>query len=301
MVSASKRLEAAQAAIEETNRRLAEVSVQRNAALLKDDDETAIKLGAEIDTLRQAARAHGDKIKLLREAAAEEERARRAKEQEALIGRIEAKIEQRDKALEDAAAAIKQLAAASERAIKLGREIMAAWSWQAHDLPVALLTPLSIMTSISHESFRVSYHPRRYGGMDTDPLAGVMLPGAKCPRVEWLEQPDRVRSLLDAVGDASEFAKRFLRTGKSSSVVVETVLHQPIADGAPAPTNGGEGVQRTEAEQRRASLLDRMEELAKDVTPAGEAEYQRVVSAIAAVEAEITATKQMEQQRHAGS
>jgi hypothetical protein len=281
-----ERLAAAQAAIEEANRKLAELDRQRNAALLRDDNVVAIELGVEIANLKLAARAHEDKIKLLREQAAEEERSRRAKEREAEIGKIEAKLDQRDQAMQEVVAAIKQLAVASERATKLGREIVAAWAWQPHDLPAALLSPPSVLTAISHESYRVSYHARRYGGMDTDPLAGHMLPGSRCPRVEWLEQPERTRPMVDVVRDASEFAKRFLRTGKSSSAV--EVVAVPLLT-----MNGGE---RSDAEQRLASLLKKQAELEGDLSLQGEREYQRVVAAIAAVQTEIDAARKMETQ-----
>jgi hypothetical protein len=94
--TATNRLEAAQAAIEETNRKLAELTERRNAALLRDADAEAIRLGTEIDTLHQAAKTHEDKIRLLRAAAAEEERERKVKEREGLIKRIEAKFAERD-------------------------------------------------------------------------------------------------------------------------------------------------------------------------------------------------------------
>jgi hypothetical protein len=296
--SAASRIEAAQAAFTETNSRLAELTEQRDAALLDDDTAAAMKLGVEIANRTLEARAYGDKIRLLREEAAREEQARREKERAAQIGKIEAKIDQRDKAMDEVAAAIKQLATASERAINLNREVIAAWTWHAHDLPAALLTPPAIMAAISHEAYRLSYHPRRYGGMDTDPLAGVMLPGSRCPRLEWMELPEKTKPLLEVVRDASEFAKRFLRTGKGSAAV--DVASQPgTSSAAPMPTmNGGEPVQRSEAEQRLAGLLKQQLELAEDVTPAGEKAYALIVSEIARVQAEIDAARKMEMQGH---
>jgi hypothetical protein len=288
--SAASRIEAAQAAFTEANDRLAELTEQRDAALLADDTAAAMKLGVEIANRTLEARAYGDKIRLLREEAAREEQARKEKERAASIEKIEAKLDQRDKAMDEVAAAIKQLAAASERAINLSREVVTAWTWHAHDLPAALLTPPSIMTAISHESYRLSYHVRRYGGMDTDPLAGVMLPGSRCPRLEWMELPEKTKPLLDVVHDASAFAKQFLRTGKSSSGV-EAVAAPPM----PA-MNGGEPVQRSEAEQRLAGLLKQQLELAEDVTPEGEKAYALVVSEIARVQAEIDAARKMETQ-----
>jgi hypothetical protein len=289
--SAASRIEAAQAAFTETNSRLAELTKQRDAALLADETAAAMKLGVEIANRTLEARAHGDKIRLLREEAAREERVRKEKERAAQIEKIEAKIDQRDKAMEEAAAAIKQLAAAAERAVNLDREIIGAWQWHAHDLPPALLTPSSVMNAIANEFYKCSYHPRRYGGMDVgNPNAGLMLPGSKCPRLEWMELPERTKPLLEVVRDASAFAKQFLRTGKSSSGV-EVVAAPPVL-----ATNGGEVVQRSEAEQRLASLLKQQMELAEDVTPAGEKAYALIVSEISKVQAELDAAKKMEMQ-----
>jgi hypothetical protein len=293
--SASERLASAQAAVEESIDKLCRLNARRNEYLLKDNDAEAAKLAAEIQELQQLADGHRDKVALLKQAAAEEERARRAKEQAALVGRIEAKLELRDKAMDEVAAAVKQLTVASDKAIKLGREIVAAWSWQPHDLSVALLTPPSVLTAISHESYRVSYHPRRFGGMDTDPLAGHMLPGSRCPRLEWMENPARTRPMVDVVRDASEFARQFLRTGKGSATA-GTVQHQPIADDAPAPTNGGEAPQRTDAEVRLAFLLKKQSELAED--PAREAEYHDVVAAIARAQEEVAGEQRIGAQGH---
>jgi hypothetical protein len=292
--SSTERLAGAQAALEQANRDLAELSGKRNAALLQDNTAAAIALGAEIANLKLAACAHEDKISLLRAEAEREEQARRAKERAALIGRIEAKIEQRDEAMAAVAAAIERLAAASERAINLSREVIAAWSWAPHDLVPALLTPPSIMTAIGHEAYRVSYHARRYGGFDVNPNAGIMLPGSRCPRLEWLEQPERIRPMNDVIRDASEFAKNFLRTGKGSAAV-------EAAAPAVFAVSGGAAVQRSTSEQRLSDLLLQQAKAAEDITPAGEQEYLRIVSEIAKVQDEITATKQMETQHHAGS
>jgi hypothetical protein len=285
--SATSRIEAAQAALEESNRKLAELNEQRNAALLRDDNAAAVQFGIEIANLKLSARAEEDRIALLREQATREEQERRAQERAVLIEKIEAKIALRDKELEEVAAAIKQLAAASERAINLSREIVNEWTWQPHDLPPALLTPSSIMTAISHESYRLSYHARRYGGQDTDPLAGVMLPGSRAPTLQLLEDPSRVPSMSETVCNASAFARTFLRTGKGSAVV-EGVQHQAVTNGVPG--------QRTDAEQQLSDLLVQMAKLAEDSSPAGEQRYLELVSQVAAVQAEVAAQQQVERQ-----
>jgi hypothetical protein len=298
--SATGRLEAATAAVEEATRKLAELNVRRNEHLLRDSNVEAIRLQVQIDALNQEVRAHRDKIELLKAEVEREANEKRIREREGQIKRIEFKIAERDKAMEEVASAIKQLAVASERAITVSREIVAAWVWAPHDLPAALLTPPSILTAISHESFRCSYHPRRYGGMDTDPLAGHMLPGSRCPRLEWTEQPERTRPMIHVVHDASEFAKRFLRMGKGSAVVEVVQPQVSKTDDSVSVTNGGNTPQRPEAEARLASLLKKQAELAEDMSPQGEQEYARVVSEIAKAQAEVTAQQQVGAQRHGG-
>ena len=55
-------------------------------------------------------------------------------------------------------------------------------------------------------------------------------------------------------------------------------------------------MQRSEAERRKSDLHVQMAKLAEDMTPAGEAEYLRVVGELAQVEAEIAAQQRVEQQ-----
>jgi len=78
--SATKRLELAQAAIEEATRKLAELNAQRNQCLLKDSNTEAIRLQIQIDALNQEIRAHRDKIELLKAEAEREVNEKRARE-----------------------------------------------------------------------------------------------------------------------------------------------------------------------------------------------------------------------------
>jgi len=284
LTTTNDRVAVVEGAVAQTNRKLAELTEKREAALLKDDDATAIKLGAELDALRQAAKAHADKLVLLKRALAQEEVERRAKERAQLIGKIEDKIAQRDKVMLEMADAIKQLANASERAFKIVREIASSWSWAPHDLTAALLTPPAIMAAVSHEFYRTSYHPRRYGGLDTDPLAGIVLPGARCPRLEWMEQPQRTRSLADVTRDASSFARQFLRTGRSSAAVEHSINGQ-----------GDAPVQRTEAETRLAALLSQQRALVDDPN-VDEVKYKQLMDQIVQAQTLVDAEKRVETQ-----
>jgi hypothetical protein len=284
--SATDRLQAAQAALAEVNARIAELDQQCNAALLEDRNADAIALAVQVTNLKVEARAHAKKIELLREKAEKEAAERRAAEKAALIEKIEKKIEQRDAAMTAVADAVKQLAKASERAIELGREIVSEWQWLPHDISPALLSPAAIMTAISHELFKVSHRPRFYGGRD-GPLAGVSLPGSRAPTLQLAEDPARVRPMADVVREASEFARRFLHTGKGSAGV--EVVAAPVSTNgkgdAPGPQIGKPlsdlGSQRSDAEQRLSNLLAQMAKLAEDGSEEGERRYHEVVGEIA--------------------
>ena len=89
---AETRLAEARAALADTHAKLACSKPQRNAALLADDDPTAAKLYAELETLRGLARGHADKVALLEAEAAREEAEAVVKRREGLIVRVEDKM-----------------------------------------------------------------------------------------------------------------------------------------------------------------------------------------------------------------
>jgi hypothetical protein len=299
--SATDRLATVQAELARANARIAELDQPRNAALLADNNADAIALGIEITNLKLEVRAHEDKLNLLRSLAEKEAAERRAQERQAQVEAIEEKLSARDAAMQQVAAAIKQLAAAAERAININREIIAAWTWHAHDLAPALLTPQAITTAISHEEHRVSYHARRYGGLDVDdPLAGHRLPGARSPTLQLLENPQGVKPLLDVVRNASEFASRFLRTGKGSADNKD-VQPQVVTEAAPVQvTNGsGEAVPRSPSQRRLSELLLQMSKLSEDTSVQGEQAYLDVVRQVAQLQTEVTAEQQIIGAKHA--
>jgi hypothetical protein len=270
------RLSAARAELDAINRQRAELAGKRNAALLADDDRIAVKLASQIDDLRSLARGHEDKIKLLENEAARELAERQVKEQAALIGRIEKKIAERDRAGADATAAIKALDDAFRRLIDVGRDIRAGWPLAPSDGISCVLTPGSIVRLLENELFRLGSRPQFLGGQDKAG-AGLHLPGAKSPTLEFINQPDKVTPLTEVLAQASRYLSGIMRTGKAT---------------APAATNGGAQVEqrpRTDAETRFAALHKRQAELAEK--PDADAEYAAVVKEIAALGVEIEAEK----------
>ena len=124
---AETQLAEARAAHADTNRQIGVIEAQRNAALLADDDPTAAKLYAELDTLRGLARGHADKVALLEAEAAREEIEAVAKRRADLVVRFEKKLAQADAEAEE----LQTLLAAAEkkfrRIIELRSDARAAW------------------------------------------------------------------------------------------------------------------------------------------------------------------------------
>jgi hypothetical protein len=123
------RLSAARGEFDATNRQRMELEAKRNAALIADDDRTATKLAGQLDELRLLARGHEDKIKLLEAAAEEEANARRVKEKAALIGRIEARLAERNKVAAELAEMLPQANNLFRRLLELNRAIDSSWPW----------------------------------------------------------------------------------------------------------------------------------------------------------------------------
>jgi hypothetical protein len=276
--SATGRLEAATSALADVNRRISELTEQRNAALLKDDDATAIRLGSEIDALHQAAKAHEDKIKLLRAAAEQELAERRAREREGLITRIEDKLAARDavgRELQDAVAAADR---AFRKLIDIGTEVQAAWSWPASDIPACLLSHGAITTALSHELYRIGGRPKLLGGQPEHPHAGRSFPGAKSPRFELANLPERIPAITTVLQQATEHASNIMR-GKRPSAQVDVVVSAPLP-----VMNGGP---RTAAQEALGKLLKQQQQMVD--TSADEAEYKRLIDQIAEAQAAVTA------------
>jgi hypothetical protein len=307
--SAASRIEAAQAALEETNRKLAELNEQRNAALLRDDNGAAVAFGIELANLRLAARADEDKIGLLREAAAREEQARRAKEKEALIGKIEKLLAGRDAAGRELADAVAAADRAFRKLIDIGVEVQNMWSWPASDVPAILLSPAAIAHALSGEMYRIGARPK-VGGGQVEPHgvhAGVDFPGSRVPRFELTHLPEKIPPLTAVLQQASAHASNIMR-GVRPSAEVEVphvaARHEEqirggaaqVGSSAPAPPDNGNAVPLTTAQERLAGLLKRQAELAED--PAHESEYFDAVAAVAVAQAELDAEQRVGAQQH---
>jgi hypothetical protein len=289
------RADAAASAAAETNARLAVLREQRNKLLLEDNDSEASKLAVEIAEQERLALGYVDKERLLREQDEREAHEKRLRENEAKNKRIDALFDLRGEDIAKLAALEQQRVKLWRAVLSTNRKIVAAHSWSAADLSACLLAPLASNTALAHESYRISYTARRYGGHVEAPDAGHSLPGSRCPRVEWAEDPERIRPLKDVFAEAAEFGKARLRgkdgTAVNGAPIVNGVPQQAIADSlrpgggvqAAAATNGDdapaangqdESLPRTEAERQLGIALKELNKAAEDNSPEGEARYK---------------------------
>jgi hypothetical protein len=297
--SATSRIEAARLALEESNRKLAELNERRNQCLLKDDNAGAVELGIELANLRLTTRAHEDKIALLREAAAREEQERRAQEKEAQIGKIEKLLAGRDVAGRELADAVAAADRAFRKVIDIGVEAQAEWNWPPSDIPACLLSHAAISHALQAEMYRIGGRPMLGGGQVEAPHAGIHFPGARVPRHELVNLQEKIVPLTAVLQEATAHASNIMR-GKRLDTEVDVAVSAPATNGnagtVPVSNDQGESPSRTPARERLGVLLKQQAELAED--PTREAEYRDVIAALTQAQDEVTAEQKVGAQQH---
>ena len=286
---AETRLADARAALADATRQIGVLEAQRNAALLADDDPTAAKLYAELETLRGLARGHADKVALLEQEAAREEAAAVIKRRADLIVRFEKKLAQADAEAEE----LQNLLAAAEkkfrRIVELGTDARAAWPiGDSHANAVAgtaegaALSGAAVKRLLSWHLYRIGAKP--FLGGRPGEIKEEDFPGAACPRNEVRGRPLDITPFADALRAASKFAVDMMRgkldplTALPPASDVQHAEHSPSGNGGETP-----GPVRSDQQERLTELLKEQARLAEDMTPAGEAAYQAVVAQIAAL------------------
>jgi predicted nucleic-acid-binding protein len=283
--SIKDRLDAARIEHESTLHQIAEAEAARNSALLADDDKLAARVAAQIDGLRQAARGRADKITLLESALADEENARRVREKSALINRVEAKLAERDAIAAELQDTITRADKLYRDLVSKSREVDAGWPFPGHDRAVVLLPAESIVTAVRNEIFRHS-RPPPTGQQGTFTVPNF--PGGQSPTLQLLGTPEKTQPLVDKFREGTAVASRIMREGKSTSG--KPAAGPSFADGVPDFMRA-EPPPRSAAQERLGQLLADQARLANDISPDGEAKYQRVVAEIATLQGEIEAAR----------
>jgi hypothetical protein len=258
---------------------IADKEAARNAALLAGAEAAAVaKIDDEIAALHHAERTEADRIKLLEQEAEREEGLARAKRRAELIGRVKARIAERDQAGAELEKKLGEAVKLFRRAHEIGLEAAAMWSWNESDRIAIGLSGMELKLMVMHHIFKVGSVVNPLGGLPFHHMA-PSFPGGQNPKpTEWAMRPDKVPSLTEALALRSKFATRVL-DGGTIGKAVRTAAPDPI----------GAAPERTAAEARLSDLLNRQAALANDLTPRGEQKYKAVVREIASLSAEIKA------------
>jgi hypothetical protein len=274
-VTTQSRLADAKGAAAAATSKIRELEGKRADALLRDDDEAASKHWAENERLRVFARNAEEKARLLQGELQKETALRHAKENEALIGRIETKFAAREAVADELTTVLGRVNELILEMFEQGRAIDAAWGWAGGDRHALLLLPEELVAALQYELYRQTAIPRLGGGQKEAPNAGWKFPGARPPRIEQTHLPKSIRSLVDTVRDASTYASDVMRGKRTAGTTAPVV---PVV--APEPR------ERTQAEVELAALLKRQPAMAADPAIDDQA-YADLVQQIALAQASI--------------
>jgi hypothetical protein len=284
------RLAEARAALGDTSRQIGELTNRRNAALLGDDDATAIKLDSELETLRRTERAHVDKVALLETEAENAEKERRAQERLGLIERTEKMLAERDAAGLKLQNTLIEADRQFRELIKLSEAASTQWNWPPSDLIPMLMSGALIAKAVSHEIYKRGARPPLFG--DPTERIEAAFPGGTCSDHRLRGVVDQIPSLVDVLRDGSALASRIMRGGAPASAPLPSVPDTspsppsgvapatPAASGNGAPPSGNGGAPDQAA---LVTLLKQQQILSEDFSEEGERKYAEVVRQIAAL------------------
>jgi len=274
------RLEQAKAVHVEAFLKIGKLEAARNDALLADRDDEAAQLDGELEAARRMVRVHRDKIVLLEAEAQREATADQVRRHAEHIRQVEKLGDNQITAVVKVAEATATLVVAYREAIAAAEGRAAAWPWAPQDHGAAMLTAQSVHDALAREFFRTSRVPFLGGRAGEKPVPS--LSGATCSRpTDWLNLPEREAPLIEACKNAMQYASRRMRETAAASVPLAVNGH---SDAAAATIVELPAVPTLAEPGELAGLLKRQAELATDISPAGEAEYQKIVARIAALQ-----------------
>jgi hypothetical protein len=225
------RLDAARIEHAATLHQIEEATAARNSALLADDDKLAVKVATQIDNLRQLARGHGDKIKLLESELTREQAEAAAQRHEVHLREFEQTLAQADAAGDELQNAVAQLERSFRETIRLRELALSMWPFgkSSHGDAVArapegcALAAGAVSILLQHELHRIGTEPRLGGRPDE--RVKVPLPGGVPSRLTPLVdrktgQLIPLKPLGEILRAASKFAVETLRGNKFIPPVV---------------------------------------------------------------------------------
>jgi hypothetical protein len=259
----------AQAALTDTQTKLANLRTRREAALLEGDDPApVIALDQEIAKLERIAQVQKDRIGALEKEAEREAGLARAKRRSELIARVKAKIAEADQIGAEAQAVADRLVELFKRECQMRIGLAAMWPWTPNDSGAIGLNGVSVRERYMWYFYKIGAVMNFGGGSSFDTMT-PSFPGGISPRLEDRLQPEKIPSMVDVMAEKSAYAAKVLDAG--------VVASEPIVAVREA----------TPTDKRRAKLLARINEASKDVSEQGERRYEALHAELAALELEI--------------
>jgi hypothetical protein len=267
------------------NARLSDASARRDKLLqFFADDKALDTIEAEITVLKRQHERQAARVKLFEQQVEQAQAAAALARRQEHVERFQKKLADADKVADELQGTIEKADALFRKIITLREDARVSW-WgtTSHENALsvspdgAALSGIAVKALLMHEIYRVGARP--FVGGSPGELKQVDLPGGQSPRHELLGRPDKIEPFGARMRRASKAAIEVMQ-GKISGAEVPDVpsAPPPSGNGTP-PSPSGNGDQTT-----LAALLKRQQQLAEDMTPAGEAAYQEVVRQIAALQ-----------------
>jgi hypothetical protein len=267
------------------NSRLSDASARRDKLLrFFADDKALDQIEAEITVLKRQHERQAARVKLFEQQVEQEQAAAALARRQEHVARFQKKLADADKVADELQATIEKADALFRKVIQLREDARVSW-WgtTSHENALsvspdgAALSGIAVKALLMHEIYRVGARP--FVGGSPGELKQVDLPGGQSPRHELLGQPDKIEPLGARTPRASKAAIEVMKGKIPDGEVPDTPsAPPPSGNGTPPAPTGGASDQTT-----LAALLKRQQQLAEDMTPAGEAAYQEVVKQIAAL------------------
>jgi hypothetical protein len=270
----------AQADLAENDQAIAGLAAERNALLLQDDvDETAVeRVDGELARHQRRQMTLTDRLSLLAAEAQREAAEQAAQVHEAKIIEAERLFIARDAAAMELRDHLAAAEAAFRKVYELGVAARAAWPWEHGRAGGTLTTAHDLVREVGAFLYKIGGRPALLGGQFPANVPPAF-PGAKCPRIELLQLPDKLPDLAAEYGAASRYASDVMRGVVRVDAVPPSPASPGVAAEAPATTPpvvaaaAGPNVPSIGPEVRK--LLERQNALAsRDMSEADEREYQ---------------------------
>jgi hypothetical protein len=270
----------AQQALASNDADIARLVEQRNGLLLQDEvNETEVEcIDGELARHQRRQKTLTDRLSLLAAEAQRAEAEQAAQVHEAKIIEAERLFIARDAAAMDLRDHLVAAEAAFRKVYELGVAARAAWPWEHGRAGGTLTAAHDLVREVGAFLYKIGGRPALLGGQFPANVPPAF-PGAKCPKIELLQLPDKLPDLVVQYRDASRFASDVMRGVVRVDAVPPSPASPGIAAEAPATTPpvvaaaAGPNVPSIGPEVRK--LLERQNALAsRDMSEADEREYQ---------------------------